>query len=173
MSTGSQFTLRLLALDQPGAQEIEEHLLLVLVIVRVAGRDLARPVERQPHRLAAAPSSRRCWRRSSRADGPCARIAAFSAGMPKASQPIGCSTLKPARALVARHHVAHRVVAHVAHVDAPRRVGEHLQHVVFRPSGGVGRLLPGGTSPAGRLGVAKMARSAHVCCQRGSASRAL
>src|SRR5262249_655799 len=37
-----------------------------------------------------------------------------------------------ARALVARHHVAHGVVAHVAHVDAPRRVGEHLQHVVFR-----------------------------------------
>ena len=26
-------------------------------------------------------------------------------------------------------HVAHRVVADVAHVDAPRRIGEHLQHV--------------------------------------------
>ena len=37
-----------------------------------------------------------------------------------------------AGALVAGDHVAHGVVADVAHVDAPRRVGEHLQHVVFR-----------------------------------------
>ena len=43
--------LRLLALDQAGAQKIEEHLLLVLVIGRIAGRDLAAPVERQPHGL--------------------------------------------------------------------------------------------------------------------------
>ena len=33
--------LRLLALDQPGLEEVEEHLLLVLVVGRVAGRDLA------------------------------------------------------------------------------------------------------------------------------------
>ena len=43
--------LGLLALDQPGLEEVEEHPLLVLVIGRVAGRDLAAPVERQPHRL--------------------------------------------------------------------------------------------------------------------------
>ena len=68
------------------------------------------------------------------------------------SQPIGCSKalpmarLKRAKCLVAhnllliplptvRHSalVAHGVVAHVAHVDAPRRVREHLQHVIFRP----------------------------------------
>src|SRR5476651_1202089 len=36
-------------------------------------------------------------------------------------------------ALVARDHVALRVVAHVAHVDASRRIGKHLEHVVFRP----------------------------------------
>src|SRR5262245_51030812 len=34
---------------------------------------------------------------------------------------------------VARDHIAHGVVAHVAHVDAPRRVWEHLKNVVFRP----------------------------------------
>ena len=34
--------------------------------------------------------------------------------------------------LIARDHVAHSVVAHVAHVDATRRVGEHLQNVIFR-----------------------------------------
>ena len=37
------------------------------------------------------------------------------------------------RALVARDHVAHRVVAHMAHMDAARRIGKHLEHVVFRP----------------------------------------
>jgi hypothetical protein len=35
-------------------------------------------------------------------------------------------------ALVARDHVAHRIVADMAHMDAPRRIGEHLEHVVFR-----------------------------------------
>ncbi len=60
--------------------------------------------------------------------------AAFSAGRPNASQPIGCSTAKPARPLVARHHVAQRVVAHMPHVDLAAGVGEHLQHVVFRPA---------------------------------------
>ena len=41
--------------------------------------------------------------------------------------------VEAARALVARHDVAHRVVADVAHVDAPGRVREHLEHVVFGP----------------------------------------
>ena len=36
-------------------------------------------------------------------------------------------------ALEARDNVAHRVIADVPHMDAPRGVGEHLQHVVFRP----------------------------------------
>ena len=132
MSTGSQFTFDCLRSTSPAREEVEEHLLLVLVVGRIAGRDLARPVERQPHRLElrlhggdVLVGPARGWTLRS--------MAAFSAGMPKASQPIGCSTLKPRRALVARHHVAHRVVAHVAHVDAPRRIGEHLQHVVFRP----------------------------------------
>src|SRR5262249_16932091 len=27
--------------------------------------------------------------------------------------------------------VAHRVVARMSHMDAPRRIGEHLQHIAF------------------------------------------
>ncbi len=46
------------------------------------------------------------------------------------------------RQLVARHHVAHRVVAHVADMDAARGVGKHLEHVVLRP-GRVGLGLEG------------------------------
>ena len=40
--------------------------------------------------------------------------------------------VEAARAPIARHHVAHGVVAHMAHMDAPRRIGEHLEHVIFR-----------------------------------------
>src|SRR5215469_1544445 len=36
------------------------------------------------------------------------------------------------RALVARDDVAHRVVADVADVQFPRRIGKHLEHVIFR-----------------------------------------
>ena len=41
----------------------------------------------------------------------------------------------PARALVARHHIAQRVVPHMAHMDLPRRVGEHLKNIVFTSAG--------------------------------------
>ena len=37
-----------------------------------------------------------------------------------------------AHPLVAGQHVAHGVIAHVADMDAPRRIGEHLQHVALR-----------------------------------------
>src|SRR3546814_13625179 len=39
----------LLAVGEPRLPEVEEHLLLVAVIVGIAGRDLAAPVERQAH----------------------------------------------------------------------------------------------------------------------------
>ena len=50
-STGSQFTFDCLRSTRPARQEVEEHLLLVLVVGGIAGRDLAAPVERQAHRL--------------------------------------------------------------------------------------------------------------------------
>ena len=43
--------------------------------------------------------------------------------------------IKPLRPLVARKHVAHRIVADMPHMDAPGRVREHLQYVAFRPAG--------------------------------------
>ena len=39
------------------------------------------------------------------------------------------------RPLVARDHVAQRVVAHVAHVDPAGRIGKHLEHVVLGSTG--------------------------------------
>ena len=88
----------LLAIGEAEPQEIEEHALLVAVIGRVAGRELAAPVEREAEQVELLPSSRRCCRRSSPGWMP-RSAAAFSAGRPKASQPKGCSTLKPAMRL--------------------------------------------------------------------------
>ena len=56
-----------------------------------------------------------------------------------------------ARPLVARHHVAQRVVADVPHVDLAAGVGEHLQHVVFRLA--VGRHVRHGEAAALRPGA--------------------
>ncbi len=39
--------------------------------------------------------------------------------------------VKSARALVAGNHVAHRIIADMAHVDAAGRIGKHFQHVIF------------------------------------------
>ena len=84
----------LLALDQAGAQEIQEQLLLMAVIFGIAGGELALPLERQAHALQfgahggdVLPVHFAGWMPRSRA--------AFSAGRPNASQPIGCSTEKP------------------------------------------------------------------------------
>src|SRR6185312_12626608 len=51
-----------------------------------------------------------------------------------------------ARPLVARHHVAQRVVAHMPHVDLAAGVWEHLEHVVFWAA--VGRHVLGAEAAA-------------------------
>ena len=56
-------------------------------------------------------------------------MAAFSAGSPKASKPIGWSAPKFVAAPEMRDNVADRVDEHVAHVQVARRVGQHLQDV--------------------------------------------
>ena len=37
--------------------------------------------------------------------------------------------------LVARNHIAHGVIADMAHVNAARRIGKHFQDIVFRTIG--------------------------------------
>ena len=124
--------LRLFALDQPGFEKIEEHLLLVPVIGRIAGGELARPVERQPHRLELR------FHRRDVVVGPRfgVHLAVDGGVLRRHAEGVPAHRVQNGvahGAFEARHHVAHGVVAHVAHVDAPRRVGEHLEHVVFRP----------------------------------------
>ena len=143
--------LRLLAFDQAGAQEIEEHALLVLVVGRVAGRDFARPIERQAHRL-----ELRLHRRDVLiGPGLGMRLARHRGVLGRHAEGVPAHRMQHRvahRPLGARHHVAHRVVAHVPHMDAPGRIGEHLQHVVFRPrvvvAGGEDALVVPGLLPA-------------------------
>ena len=152
--------LRLLTLDQSCFQEIEKHFLLVAVVARVAGGDLARPVERQAHRLELL------LHRCDVGVGPFLGMdlavdrrvfGRHAEGVPAHRMQHGV-THGP---LEARHHVAHRVIAHMPHMDAPRRVGEHLEDVVFRPGivvfGGVNALLVPQLLPAGLGGAGGVA----------------
>ena len=122
--------LRLPPLDQIGGEKIEEHLLLMLVVGRIAGRDLAAPVERQAHRFEL---------RLHGGDvlvGPNLRmdLALHGGVFRRHAEGVPAHRMQhriPHGALHPRHHVAHGVVAHVAHMDAPGRIREHLEHVVF------------------------------------------
>src|SRR5262249_49653535 len=71
-----------------------------------------------------------------------------------------------------RHNVAHGVIAHVAHMDAPGGVGEHLEHVIFRPGVVVSGLedfaispnfLPAGLGLAGVVALVFARTGGHLC----------
>jgi hypothetical protein len=119
-----------LALGQAGTQEVEEHLLLVLVIARIAGCDLAPPIKGQSHGL-----ELRLHRRDVFIGPRLGMDLALHGGVfrrhPESVPAHGMQHVEPGGALESRDHIAHGVIAHVPHMDAPRRVGEHLQHVVF------------------------------------------
>ena len=121
----------LLALHQASAQEIQKQFLLMAVIFRIAGRELALPFERHPHALQFAAHGGDVLTRPRR------RVhAAFTRRvLRRQAERIPAHRMHHREAacpLVARHHVAQRVVADMAHVDLPAGIGEHLQHVVFR-----------------------------------------
>ncbi len=146
----------LLALDQAGAQKVEKHFLLVLVIGGIAGRDFAAPIQRQPDGFELL------LHRRDVVVGPRLGmdLALHSGVLRRHAESVPAHRMQhiePHRALVAGDHVAHGVIAHVAHMDAPRRIGEHFQHIVFRPwvfvLGGKDAALIPDPLPA-RLGVA-------------------
>ena len=122
---------RLLPRDETGCQEVQEKRLLMLVIARIAGCEFARPVERQAHRFEL---------RAHRVDvgvSPCRRMrgALHRGGFRRQAEGVPAHRMQhveTAGALVARYHVAHRVIADVAHMDAAGGVRKHLQRVVFR-----------------------------------------
>ena len=120
----------LLAVDEASLEQVEKQLLLLVVVVEVAGRELPAPVERQPHALELAAHGgdvvvgpfggmdatldRRVLRRQAE------RVPAH-----------GVEHVVPAGAHIARNHVAHGVIADMAHMDAPGGVWEHFKNIVF------------------------------------------
>ena len=119
---------RFLAIDEAGLVHVEEQRLLLPIIFGLAGGQLTRPVNGEAkalellfHRLdiGARPISgmdllfhRRIFSRHAKAV-PAHRVEHGMAGHP----------------LIARQHIAHRIVADMAHMDAPAGIGEHLQHI--------------------------------------------
>ena len=112
------------------AVHLDEHALLLFVVLGITGGELTGPVDGQAHGLQLSPH---------RVDvlvGPIRRVNLALKSSVLRRQTKGIPTnrvqhVKAPRPLVARNHIAQRVVAHVAHVDGARWVREHLQHVVF------------------------------------------
>ena len=121
---------RLFAVNEARIKKIKKHPLLVFVIGGVTGRNLARPVQRQAHRLQlSAHGGDVC-------PGPCRRMRVvlhrgILGGHAKGVPAHRMQHIEAARPLVARHNVAHRIVAHMAHMYPPGRIREHFKHVIF------------------------------------------
>ena len=147
------------AIDEAHAVEIEEETLLPRVILEIAGGELAAPVDGQAHVLELLAHRRDVG------VGPFARMHALLARGVLGGQPEGVPAhrmqhVETLRALEAGDHVAHRVVAHVPHVDAARGIRETSR----------ARSIWGArTGSAPR----KTSRAAHSACQRFSESLAL
>jgi hypothetical protein len=124
--------LGLLAVDEILLEEIDEQHLLAVIVVDVAGGEFARPVDRQAHQLELF---------AHRVDvviGPLAGMdlvlhGRVLGGHAESVPAHRMQDVVAERALMTGDHVAHRVVARMADMDAPGRIGEHLEHVVFRP----------------------------------------
>ena len=119
-----------LAVGQTAFEEIQEHLLFVTVVFGIARGHLARPVVGQAHGLELfAHGVDVVVRPRRRVDLVLSgRILRRQAeGVPAH----GMKHVEPAGALVAGDKVAKGVVAHVPHVDAARRIGEHFKNIVL------------------------------------------
>ncbi len=122
--------LGLLAIDQALLHEVDEQRLLTVVVIHVAGRKFAAPVQRQSHGLQLATHG------GDVLVGPVLRVNLVLHGSvfrrhAKGIPTHGMQHIIAARALVAGNHIAHRVVAHMAHMNATGWVREHLKDVIF------------------------------------------
>ena len=110
--------LALLAIDQARFIHINEKCLLVTVIFGVTGGELARPVERK-----ADPFQLRFHVGNVFARPSTGMYALFHRGIfCRHTESVPAHWMQhfvPAHLLVARQHITHGVVAHMAHVDAP------------------------------------------------------
>ena len=122
--------LRQLSIGHSLLQEIQEQTLLVYVVAGIAGGELATPVDRQTHGLELALHDLDVlgrpfgWMHAPLQGGVLGRQA-------ECVPAHRVQDIEPLRPHVAGHHVAQRVVARMADMDAPRRIGEHLELVAL------------------------------------------
>ena len=109
---------RVLAIDQTALEQLEKPGLLLAVIGRIASGELAAPVQRQAQQLQLVAHG------GDVGPGPVAGVDASLDGrvLSRKSESVPAhrmQDIKALRPLRPRHHVAHDVVAGVAHVDGP------------------------------------------------------
>ena len=136
------------AIDKACGIQIEEQRLFVPVIAGIAGGDLAAPVEREAQLLQLP------LHRGDVVVCPAGGVDSLFhrrvfGGHAKGVPAHRVQHFKAVQLLVARQHIAHRVIAHMADMDPPRWIGEHLQHIALGlRAGGIGLeaagLVPGG-----------------------------
>ena len=161
-----------LAVHQPRRQHVQKHRLLLAIVFRVAGGKLAAPVNRQAQGLHLRAHV------GDVAIGPVLGVPApFHCGIfGRHAEGIPAHRVQHAESaggFVPRDHVAHGVIAHMAHVDAPRRIGEHLQHIILRAGiadggkdvGPVPRVLPAALRCGGVIGHGRASYSLR--CRTG------
>ena len=125
---------RHLLVDQSPLEQSSEQPLLPAVVIWRAGRQFTAPIDRQSQALqlpthvvdvGVGPAGRR------HVVGQGGVFRRQSEGIPTH----GLQHVVAFHAVIARQHIPYRVVAHVAHVQLARRVGEHGQTIVFWPGG--------------------------------------
>ena len=100
------------------------------VIFHIAGCEFPRPIQGKPHALQF---------RAHIGDIVIGPFGGVDAALPrrvfrrqaKSIPSHGMHHQMPPRALVARHHITERIIAHMPHMDLAAGVGEHLKHIVF------------------------------------------
>ncbi len=112
---------------------LEKEPLLPSVVLRPAGGDLPVPVVGKAHASKLGPHVVDVF------VGPPGRVRVVGDGRVFGGHAEGVPAhrvehVKPPEPLVAGHHISDGVVSHVAHVDLARRIGKHLQQVVFFPA---------------------------------------
>ena len=126
-----------LAVGEIRCEEIEKHLLFVAIVVRMAGRDLARPVIGEAHALQLRAHRRDVFAGPHGGMGVAGNRRVLGR-QPERVPPHRVQDVVALGAAIARDEVAHRVVAHMTDMQFARRIGKHLEDVVFRPC----RILP-------------------------------
>ena len=100
------------------------------VIGWIAGCDFPVPIEREPHGFELSAHGRDIG------VSPCGGMYLVGHGciFSRHAKRVPSHRVKHIKAFgaaIAGNDIAHRIIAHMAHMDAPGRIGEHLQHIIF------------------------------------------